>query len=246
MCCFSGPVKEVADTSIFARASSGGRQFLVYSMRVDADEAMAMILPIPVPVSAADDAVRFINLEEYPEFFEEMRSGYPVPPLTRAQGFAARAALVLAVVEVGSFVASFVPSIADFSRLDERFRLPAEVWDDLPMYRDFGFAVFQFKEGNQKVHPMAFEFPRADPRQLFFPTVHIHDGIVHPAADFDHALFCQRSGGEEVTAWEETAEPAESFMKNVGQAQGIVDPAERCYRKTLRGVFRNKDVVVSA
>ena len=244
MCCFSGHVKEVADTSIFARASSGGRQFLVYSMRVDADEAMAMILPIPVPVGAAEDAVRFIDLEDYPELFEEMRSGYPVPPLTRAQGYAVRA-LILEVVEVGSFVASFVPSIADFGRLDARFRLPAEVWDDLPMYEDFGFAVFQLKQGNQKVHPMAFEFPRADPQQLFFPTVHIHDGIVHPVADFDHALYCQRSGGEDVTAWEETADPAEAFMPNLARAQGIVDPAERCYRKTLHGAFKNEDVVVS-
>src|SRR3982751_1357545 len=241
MCCFSGRVRAVADTSIFARASSGGRQFLVYSMRVDADEEMAMILPIPVPEGAEDDAVRFINLEAYPEFFEEMRSGYPVPPLTRAQGFAAGAALVLAVVEVGSFVASFVPSIADFSRLDERFRLPAEVWDDLPMYGDFGFAVFQLKEGNQKVHPMAFESPRAAPKRLFFPTVHIHDGIVHPSAEFDHALYCQASGGEDVTAWEETLESAEAFMQNIARAQGIVDPVGRCYRKTLQGVFRNED-----
>ena len=246
MCCFSRQVNAVADTSIFARAAGGGRQFLVYSMRLDASEPVAMILPIPVPVGAEDGAVRFISLEAYPEFFDEMRSGYPVPPLTRAQGFAVSAAPVLAVVEVGSFVASFVPSIADFSRLDARFRLPAEVWDDLPMYRDFGFAVFQLKEGNQKVHPMAFEFPRADPKQLFFPTVHIHDGSVHPVAEFDHALFCQRSGEEDVTAWEASPEPAEAFMPNLARAQGVVDAAERCYRMTLQGEFKNEDVVVSA
>jgi hypothetical protein len=245
MCCFSGPVKAVADTSIFARASSGGRQFLVYSMRVDAREETAMILPIPVPVGVEDDAVRFIDLEDYPGLFEEMRRGYPVPGLSRARPQAA-SALVLAVVQVGSFVASFVPAIADFSRLDERFRLPAQVWDDLPMYRDFGFAVFQLKEGNQKVHPMAFEFPRADPKQLFFPTVHIHDGSVHPRAGFDHALFCQRSGGEDVTLWEETADPAKAFMPNVARAQGVVNPAEPCYRMVLQGVFKNEDVVLSA
>jgi hypothetical protein len=36
------------------------------------------------------------------------------------------------VREVGSFEASYVPKIADFSRLDERFRLPVAVWKKLP------------------------------------------------------------------------------------------------------------------
>ena len=70
--------------------------------------------------------------------------------------------------------------------------------------------------------------------------------VMELVAEFDHALFCQRSGGEEVTAWEETADPAEAFMPNVARAQGVVDPAERCYRMTLQGVFKNEDVVVSA
>jgi hypothetical protein len=33
---------------------------------------------------------------------------------------------------------------------------------------------------------MAFEFEREDASELFFPTVHIHDGDFHPLADFDH------------------------------------------------------------
>ena len=31
MCCFSRPVKLVADTNIFARSSTNGRQFLVFA-----------------------------------------------------------------------------------------------------------------------------------------------------------------------------------------------------------------------
>ena len=95
------------------------------------------------------------------------------------------------MVEVGSFVASFVPTVKDFSRLDEQFRLPDGTWDKLPAYKDYGFAVFKLKKGEQKVHPMAFEFPRADKTRLFFPTVHIHDGKVHDQAGFDHVLYCQ-------------------------------------------------------
>src|SRR5262249_38902619 len=136
-------------------------------------------------------------------------------------------------VDVGSFVASFVPGVKDFSRLDEAFRLPAGVWDKLPQYKDFGFAVFQLKKGAQKVHPMAFEFPRANPRQLFFPTVHIHDGTVKDRAGFDHALYCQASAGEDMMSWQESPQPAELFMKKIASAQGIVDPKGHCYRKGM-------------
>lgn len=96
--------------------------------------------------------------------------------VSRAKG--APAAAPLRVHEVGSFEASFVPSLADFSRLDARFRLPDGLWEGLPIYADYGFAVFKLKAGERKVHPMAFEFASRDRRQLFFPTVHIHDGQI--------------------------------------------------------------------
>src|SRR5207248_7445223 len=96
---------------------------------------------------------------------------------------------LLNVVDVGSFEASFVPTIPDFERLDERFRLPTGTWDQLPQYKQYGFTVFKLKPGAKVIHPMAFEFPRAAPARLFFPTVHIHDGKVHDTATFDHALY---------------------------------------------------------
>jgi hypothetical protein len=148
MCCFSRKVKLVADTNIFARASKDGRQFLVYSMKFDAAEDLAMILPLPVPKAPAEDAVKFLNLEKYDNFFDEMRAGFPAPPPGNGgRGKGGDKAHGLAVVEVGSFIASFVPSVKDFARLDERFRLPTEVWQQLPQYRDAGFAVFQLKQG---------------------------------------------------------------------------------------------------
>ena len=248
MCCFSRPVRLVADTNIFARASKDGRQFLVYSMRLDAAEDLAMILPIPVPAKPPEDAVKFINLEKYPEFFAHMRRGFPSPPPPKSAG---RSIIkseakksTLEVVNVGSFEASCVPSVADFDRLDDRFRLPSGVWDQLPQYRDFGFAVFKLKRGNQKVHPMAFEFPRARRNELFFPTVHIHDGTVKPQARFHHDLYCQRSGDESLMAWKESPGIASSFIKKMEDAQGIVDPDGHCYRREMRGVFANEDVKV--
>lgn len=47
MCCFSGVVREVSRTRIFARATGGGRQVLAYSMTIAADHEVGMILPLP-------------------------------------------------------------------------------------------------------------------------------------------------------------------------------------------------------
>jgi hypothetical protein len=145
----------------------------------------------------------------------------------------------LKVVEVGAFVASFVPTVKDFERLDEQFRLPKETWDKLPDYKDYGFAVFKLKPGEKKVHPMAFEFPRADPRRLFFPTVHIHDGKVHKTASFDHVLYCQVKG-EDIKFWKESPSLAGTFMK-IARTAGIVDKDAHVYRLMLKGRKTNQD-----
>lgn len=247
MCCFSGKVQVVADTNIFARASKDGRQFIVYSMRFKAADDLAMILPIPTPKASAEDAVRFINLEKYPEFFDDLNAGFPRPKSDRGvpKESPPKPALSLPVVEVGKFVASFVPAIKDFARLDKQFRLPDSVWEKLPQYKEFGFAVFKLKKpekGEQKVHPMAFEFPRADKRVLFFPTVHIHDRTVPAKARFDHSLFCQL-GDVPAMGWEESPGHADSFVK-VKETQGIVDGDSHVYRKLMKGSFANKDVLV--
>lgn len=247
MCCFSRKVDLVADTNIFARASKEGRQYLAYSMRFKAGEELSMILPIPTPKGTAEDAVKFINLERYPTFFDDLRNGFPEPATKNGRGPAKgdlkKEEPKLKVVDVGSFIASFVPAIKDFARLDERFRLPTEVWDKLPQYRDWGFAVFQLKKGEMKVHPMAFEFPRTNRKQLFFPTVHIHDGTVPAKAGFDHMLFCQIDD-EDIMMWEESPQPAEMFISKPTEAQGLIDPKAHCYRKVLKGRFDNKDVLV--
>jgi hypothetical protein len=248
MCCFSRRVDKVADTTIFARAGKDGRQFLVYSMLLKAGEDLAMILPIPTPKASSEDAVRFISLEKYPDFFKDMATGYPPPPQPKnSRGAKSEAKLSLPklkVVEVGSFEASFVPTVKDFARLDERFRLPAGTWDDIPAYKEFGFAVFKLKKGEKKIHPMAFDFPRRDKAQLFFPTVHIHDGKVHKTATFDHILYLQRTGGETAMDWEETPSLAGTFMK-IDKCAGLVAKDEHVYRKFLRGRKTNADTVLA-
>ncbi len=250
MCCFSRPVEHVSQTKIFARTAGKDRQFIVYSMTIEAKEDLAMILPIPVPEKSPDDAVKFINLEKYPEFFVDLKKGFPEPAPRALHTLSRSAPLVAAkkldVVSVGSFEASFVPTIADFSRLDERFRLPNEAWNDLPRYKDFGFAVFKLKEGKKTIHPMAFDFPTALPNHLFFPTVHIHDGKVHDKADFDHDLYCQVEESDDRKAlleWRESERPADSFM-DVKRSKGLIDPEAHAYLTTIHGMKKNQDRVI--
>jgi hypothetical protein len=144
---------------------------------------------------------------------------------------------------VGSFEASFVPTVKDFARLDMRFRLPATTWDSLPGLKGHGFTVFKLKKGEKKVHPMAFEFPRADKGKLFFPTVHIHDGKVHKTANFDHVLYCQPRG-QDAMQWRESVRPAGLFM-DAKKAVGILDADAHVYRLILRGRKTNQDTYLA-
>src|SRR5690349_19740625 len=125
MCCFSQPVISVSGTNIFARPEADGRQLLVYSMTLNAEKELAMILPLPVKTPAGEKDVKFIDLKEYPDFFADMEVGFrpPPPPPSRGIGTlsAGSASAKLEVVQVGNFEASFVPTQKDFSRLDERF-----------------------------------------------------------------------------------------------------------------------------
>lgn len=148
MCIFSGAIRAVSSTRIFARLDGDGRQVLVYQMRVATDRAVAMVLPLPVdPARNGDDAVAFVDLSHYPKFFADLAEAFP-EPRSFGRGMMAAAQLAaprptLAVHAVGDFVASYVPRADDFARLDPQFRLPASVLADVPAYADHGFAVFQ-------------------------------------------------------------------------------------------------------
>ncbi len=246
MCCFSRPVIAVTGTKLFARATSPERQALVYSMVLHAREELAMILPIPVRPHSGEHALRFISLEAYPNFFKDMEKPFaPLPSDAPLRSASKGLKATLAVVEVGSFEASFVPTVHDFGRLSERFRLPSGTWDQLPQYERYGFAVFKLKPGTKVIHPMAFEFPRADRKRLFFPTVHIHDGKVHKTAGFDHALYCQKMPDDtfSVADWTESPGQSDSFM-HLEKTAGLVAPKAHCYKSTINGVRKNTDTWV--
>jgi hypothetical protein len=243
VCCFSGPVS-VQATQIFARLLGGGRQVLVYQMEYQASAPTAMVLPLPVALPAHEDSLEFIDLKSYPDFFLELERAFPQRRVIPTAGIARKslgATRSLRVESVGDFVASFVPRIADFKRLDSRFVLPESVWAKLPPYADYGFAVFQLAQLSGKPHPMAFSFPTRLTKSVFFPTVHIHDGLVHPQERFDHALYTQDAG------WggEGSAGPLREYLRNP-LAASLVDLEAGARKLVLEGSLPNQDTILPA
>jgi hypothetical protein len=246
---FSRNVRFVGGTKIFARRN-GARQSLAYAMSVEMDEALAMVLPLPVPPFVREDAIDFVDLKGYPKFFDDLSKAFPMPvPAAFSQSLSRGAPLQRALVvhDVGDFVASFVPKRKDFSRLDPRFRLDDGVFDHLPQYEDWGFAVFQLKpsKNKQDVHPMAFSFPMRE-EGVFFPTVHVHHGKVEPEAQFDHSLYCQADGVLGATiGWSRSARPLGAFV-DVERARGLVDGDAIGFQTALFGSIANEDVWLRA
>lgn len=265
MCCFSvatpvgwfarlfeKPV-HVSATNIFARMVAPGVQALAYSMNLSTKQPVAMVLPLPVAPGSGEDAVTFVDLHDHAEMFVQLARLFEFEQPSRAKGgfqmLSRQAAPTLVVHKVGSFVASYVPTRADFARLDARFRMPDVLFDAVPHYADHGFAVFQLEPGDVTVHPMALRFPTRDPSRLFFPTVHVHDGRFHAKAAFDHALYYQTP---RCTQLQNTA-PFGAFENDaVGWIMpskdyaGMVVADQPMLRKTLRGKLDNADTWVAA
>ncbi len=251
MCCFSQNITSVSQTKIFSRLLSEKNQSLVYEMSLDTPEDVAMILPIPVVEGSNEKSVTFIDLSGYPDFFKDLKKGFPEPPTASLRHTDSesipKSASLLEVQNVGSFEASFVPTTADFSRLDPRFKLPDGTWEKLPAYANYGFAVFKLKKGNKKLHPMAFQFPSqlAAKAQLFFPTVHIHDGQVHAMEEFDHQLYAQtwlKAALRSKDGWTESAKLASQFTK-VEKSQKLIWASGHVYRKKIIGRQKNIDII---
>lgn len=250
MCCFSRPVNSVTQTKIFARLLTREDQALAYQMRLDTPEDVAMILPLPITPGSKEESVKFIDLSGYENFFKDLKKGFPEPPTLASSanyGRATPADTKLKVQTVGSFEASFVPTISDFSRLDPRFKLPDGTWEKIPAYKNYGFAVFKLKKGSKKIHPMAFSFPSnlAKEAQLFFPTVHIHDGKLHKKESFDHQLFAQtwlKAALRGKDGWQESHQLASQFTE-VKKAKKLIWGGGHVYLQEIRGRKKNIDII---
>jgi hypothetical protein len=223
-------------------------------------EKNAMILPIPIRQPVRTDSLRFINLQGYSAFFGDLTKGFPYQApafnISCSKPMDVLPAGALEVFNVGSYLASFVPRMADFSRLDERFVLPASTWAKIPQYATFGFAVFQLAAGSLRPHPMAFEFETAA-TSIYFPTVHIHDGEIHDSEEFDHVLYMQHAGFDsQVYGYQNSTVPDESTglirskfaasrFCEIERSADVVDGKLLVHRKIIRGEYPNQDTLIA-
>ncbi|MDG2129715.1 MAG: hypothetical protein P8K08_17070 [Fuerstiella sp.] len=270
MCIFAQPVVSVTDTNIFARLLPDGWQSVVYQMKFETKENNAIILPLPVQLPVTEEnSLQFISLAGQTQFFTDLNDGFPLErpmPESFSRGIDFQVDVQesnLQVHDVGEFIASFVPSIPDFDRLDERFRIPPESWAKIPQYSDFGFAVFRLKSLRGKPHPMAFKFRSRlnDPQggSVFFPTVHIHDGEVHDREHFDHTLFLQapefdKACGKYKQQTRLVADAATGYVRSkwtagnfcdISGSRGIVAADALVHRLQMRGTLKNADVLAN-
>lgn len=246
MCILSRKVRSIEGTSIFCADLGRGEHTTVYSMRLDAPTDVAMILPVPALRSGGDTSLRFVTLEECPDFFKRLERLFPDPDVTKGdRGPLLKIQNTLQVHDVGSFWASYVPTREDFGRLYPIFRLADSVWESLPDYGSFGFAVFQFKEstGPKLIHPMAYRYDAENPDEMFYPTVHVHDGqTVSPRARFDHRIYIQESENfRQPEGWARGVRPPGRFE----EGRGLVDADRPVYLKRIAGYLPNADTVLA-
>jgi hypothetical protein len=182
---------QVQVTSIFAKKHAG-KDVLVYEAALTTPESNAMVLPIPI--LAPSTPIELLDLSAFPRMFSEIALYYNGPgDGAFAWGAPSGPPQKLAVFSVGSFKASIVPSLAHLDQIDARFQIHPGFRQLLAdRYGDWAFVVYQLAPGNQVLHPFGVTFESRFQEHLFFPALHVHDGVHAPAeADFAHYFYAQ-------------------------------------------------------
>jgi hypothetical protein len=229
MCIFTTNTR-VENTKIFARRQ-GQKQWLVYEMKYDSYRlSTAMILPVP----GESETIEFLNLENYKDFFDQLQKP------AEARGFSK--GLSLDVVNVGNFIATIIPSMDDWNRVDPQFTLDSKVWesDILKEYtKGYSFVVFQLSERSNKPHPMAFTF-NSNLDELYIPTVHVHDGEVKDLERYDHEIYTQGTINPPHREWI-LEDYRAKYLEYPGLIGDIVDLNSPIHYNPLKGLIINKD-----
>lgn len=202
MCIFSGEIQSVSGTKILVAPVYGCKletyrkhgvdkqrkvpvgsplQLTVYSNTVShtpSDNATAMVLP--VPLITGPNRFKFVNLQNYSDLFEDLEMMFPkMRSQTRTNSADTNSTDEIPVVQVGSYKASLVNKLRDFSKLNGVFSLDPGTAEILRKYYATGYA-FVVCQLNPDVteftyHPFAYVHELRRDGQLFVPTRHYHD-----------------------------------------------------------------------
>ena len=210
-------------------------------MQYSATQPLAMILPLPVRKDiCVSDMLKFEKIPS--NVFSGLKHSFR--PKVRGLVSLARSLgkdiEFLAVHQVGSYEASFVPEPDEFSRLDPRFRLSSSLMDQLGCYEDYGFAVFQLRLGTEVSHPMGIRFESRFDDRVFIPTLHVHDNSLPDSAEFDHTIYCQLPSDEsrfaKIKGWGKS-----NYCPSKDRVPDCVNTSRKVFRKEISGMQPNTD-----
>lgn len=182
MCIINEEAKVTATQLFVAPDAKNERQITVYANNVETNSYNnMMLLPVPYP-----DTVDFIDLSDYENMFKDLeKSFHRVSRGLSKQSFSMSLEdNSLAVVDVGSYKATLVPSHAqlDFIDINVFGTVNDKIKEMLAKYygengennAPFGYIVCKLKYGSAKYHPFAYAHKIADGK-LFVPTRHEHN-----------------------------------------------------------------------
>lgn len=244
---FSTPVRVASTFNFFARANAD-HQFLACNFRYEADAPFTLFLPLPTPSDAPANAVRFINLSGYDEFFSDLRRGFP--NLTRDTGKQSFTDRLREKVrdwldlDTTQIEFAFFPNRTVLANMREHWPVSDAVWSDLEPYADCGLVGLKLEAGANRLPPIAFEFPRRNPDELTFPTAHNLPPTA--AAHLRHALYAQTAQRSlqwriSINAEDERPIRARDFVK-ADRTLGLIEPDQPIVSRRLVGPAENVDV----
>jgi hypothetical protein len=256
MCIFNSEVIRVSNTQILVTHSTDGkRQLTVYSNKVNTAGGNAMILPVPKGGRAA--SVRFHDLSAYPNLFEDCAKCFAAARVSKgALGWGALtdsyelSNSTLRVHDVGSYRASIVPTLDDFSRLDASvFSLSPAIGDVLRQSygSEFEFIVCQLQSGSHEYHPFAYSHDVSG-SALFVPTLHEHGHKQGQGQeqdpDWDHTIYSIGTGERWHDSHEWRRKPVSALQLSKLPA-GFDYRVDSMNRKSITGDYPNMDLVMS-
>ena len=183
MCIISGHVKNVSNTKILVApltqsslnddSKASSLQLTVYCNKVSVkDKNAVMVLPFP------KSEYKSFDLTEYPTLFDDLSKIWPqARSLSRSSAtYSLSNSNSLEVFQNGSYSASVVPDIDDFSRLQGQvFEVNQDVISFMKEHYPSGYSFVVCKlDGNKEYHPFAYIHSTLPGGAMFIPTMHYH------------------------------------------------------------------------
>jgi len=190
---FTSFVRQIGPTKFFARRVED-KQFLACEFNYASDGITGLVIPVPVANAGRDRSVRIIDLSTYRNFFDHLSRVFPrEDPLTMKMLKVKTQPILQYVNHIGPI--TYWPTLAEFNeKVDPRFRLAQEFWNQLSYYQDWGFVSVVLPDTADtfnRTFPFAFEFRTRLTDGMFIPTLELTNCHLSPATVFHHELYYQ-------------------------------------------------------